>query len=187
MSEATLLLTQSEVERLLDIRSCIDGVENAFRRKGEGQPCPGGILGVPVAGGGFHAKAAMLELSRPYFVVKTNANFPENPSTRGLPTIQGVLVLFDARNGPRLPPDGRGVFSGVPVGLAAYSSDSTAPSHTCPIDRIVSRDIQPPPASPCLSAGLARWRCQTAERIPLALVSSGPTRSITRRRCAEIE
>ena len=99
MSESTLLLTRSVVERLLDIRSCIDGVENAFRRKGEGQPCPGGILGVPVAGGGFHAKAAMLELSRPYFVVKINANFPENPSTRGLPTIQGVLVLFDARNG----------------------------------------------------------------------------------------
>ena len=99
MSESTCLLTRSDVERLLDIRSCIDGVRDAFRKKGEGEPCPGGILGVPVAGGGFHAKAAMLELSRPYFVVKINANFPENPSTRGLPTIQGVLVLFDARNG----------------------------------------------------------------------------------------
>ena len=99
MTEPARLLTRSDVERLLDIRSCIDGVQNAFRLKGEGRPCPGGILGVPVAGGGFHAKAAMLELSRPYFVVKINANFPENPATRGLPTIQGVLVLFDARNG----------------------------------------------------------------------------------------
>ena len=99
MIEPARLLTRSDVERLLDIRSCIDGVQNAFRLKGEGRPCPGGILGVPVAGGGFHAKAAMLELSRPYFVVKINANFPENPTTRGLPTIQGVLVLFDATNG----------------------------------------------------------------------------------------
>jgi ornithine cyclodeaminase/alanine dehydrogenase-like protein (mu-crystallin family) len=41
----------------------------------------------------------MLELSLPYFVVKINANFPENPTSRGLPTIQGVLVLFDARDG----------------------------------------------------------------------------------------
>ena len=99
MTTSTRLLTRSDVERLLDIRSCIEGVENAFRQKGEGRPCPGGIIGVAVPGGGFHAKAAMLELSRPYFVVKINANFPENPSTRGLPTIQGVLVLFDARNG----------------------------------------------------------------------------------------
>ena len=99
MTEPARLLTRSDVERLLDIPSCIAGVENAFRQKGEGRPSPGGIIGVPVPGGGFHAKAAMLELSRPYFVVKINANFPENPSTGGLPTIQGVLVLFDARNG----------------------------------------------------------------------------------------
>jgi alanine dehydrogenase len=99
MDESIRLLTKSDIERLLDIRSCIDGVENAFRLKGEGRPCPGGILGVRVAGGGFHAKAALLELPRPYFAVKINANFPENPLTRGLPTIQGVLVLFDPSNG----------------------------------------------------------------------------------------
>ena len=99
MDESIRLLTKSDVERLLDIRSCIDGVENAFRLKGEGRPSPGGVLGVHVAGGGFHAKAALLELSRPYFAAKINANFPANPLTRGLPTIQGVLVLFDASNG----------------------------------------------------------------------------------------
>jgi ornithine cyclodeaminase/alanine dehydrogenase-like protein (mu-crystallin family) len=99
MGEPVRLLAKSDVERLLDIRSCIDGVESAFRLKGEGRPSPGGILGVPVAGGGFHAKAALLELTRPYFAIKVNANFPGNPSTRGLPTIQGVLVLFDPSNG----------------------------------------------------------------------------------------
>jgi alanine dehydrogenase len=99
MNELTRLLTRSDVERLLDIRSCIAGVENAFRQKGEGRLSTSAILGVHVAGGGFHAKAALLELSRPYFVVKVNANFPENPLTRGLPAIQGVLVLFDARDG----------------------------------------------------------------------------------------
>jgi alanine dehydrogenase len=99
MNESIRLLTKSDVERLLDMRSCINEVENAFRLKGEGRPSPGGILGVHVPGGGFHAKAAFLELSRPYFAAKINANFPENPLTRGLPTIQGVLVLFDAVNG----------------------------------------------------------------------------------------
>jgi ornithine cyclodeaminase/alanine dehydrogenase-like protein (mu-crystallin family) len=37
--------------------------------------------------------------SRAYFAAKVNANFPENPSRRGLPTIQGVLALFDAETG----------------------------------------------------------------------------------------
>ena len=48
-----------------------------------------------VPGGGFHVKAASL---RPYFAAKTNANFPDNPA-RGLPTIQGAILLFDAADG----------------------------------------------------------------------------------------
>jgi len=102
MRDATLLLTRSDVERLLDVSSCVAGVEHAFRQRGLGHSSPSGVLGVHVAGGGFHAKAAMLELSRPYFVVKVNANFPANPATRGLPTIQGVLALFDATTGTPL-------------------------------------------------------------------------------------
>ena len=97
--EPTRLFTRSDVQRLLDFPSCIAAVENAFRLKGEGKTAPSGVLGIHAQNGGFHAKAAILELSRPYFVVKINANFPANPSTNGLPTIQGVLVLFDATNG----------------------------------------------------------------------------------------
>lgn len=102
MNEPIRIFTQSDVERLLDIKSCITAVEDAFRQRGEGRPSPSGVLGLSVTGGGFHVKAAMLELSRPYFAAKVNANFPANPSTRGLPTIQGILVLFDATNGSPL-------------------------------------------------------------------------------------
>jgi ornithine cyclodeaminase/alanine dehydrogenase-like protein (mu-crystallin family) len=34
-----------------------------------------------------------------YFAAKTNANFPGNAKAHGLPTIQGAILLFDARNG----------------------------------------------------------------------------------------
>lgn len=95
----TLLFSKSEVERLLDVRSCILAVESAFRQRGEGRLASSGVLGIHVDGGGFHAKAGALELARPYLAVKVNANFPGNPSARRLPTIQGVLVLFDATNG----------------------------------------------------------------------------------------
>jgi ornithine cyclodeaminase/alanine dehydrogenase-like protein (mu-crystallin family) len=53
-------------------------------------------------GGGFHVKAATMLGDRGYFAAKLNANFPQNPKTNGLPTIQGVLGLFDASNGAPL-------------------------------------------------------------------------------------
>ena len=99
MTEPIRVLTRADLERLLDIRTCIDAVESAFRQRGEGHPSSSGVLGLHVKDGGFHMKAAMLELSRPYLAAKINANFPSNPSTSGLPTIQGVLALFDATNG----------------------------------------------------------------------------------------
>ncbi len=97
---ATLLLTRSDVADLLDLDTCIAAVEAAFRLHGEGGATTG-VLGIHVEGGGFHIKAGTLRLSRPYFAAKTNANFPTNPA-RGLPTIQGVIVLADAEVGTPL-------------------------------------------------------------------------------------
>jgi alanine dehydrogenase len=95
----TLLLTRSDVQALLGYDECIAAVENAFRLHAEGRSLPPGVLGVKAPSGGFHIKAAGLYLSRPYFAVKTNANFPGNPKRHGLPTIQGVIVLCDADDG----------------------------------------------------------------------------------------
>jgi len=99
MDRPTRILARHEIERLLDMRSCIDAVGDALRRRAEGRAAPGGVLGVRVPDGGFHVKAAALELGRPYFAAKVNANCPGNPASRGLPTIQGVLALFDASSG----------------------------------------------------------------------------------------
>jgi alanine dehydrogenase len=94
----TLLLTRKDVSELLTLKDCIQAVEQAFRLQGEGRAAAPGVLGVHAQSGGFHIKAGILPLSRNYFAAKTNANFPGNPS-RGLPTIQGVILLFDADNG----------------------------------------------------------------------------------------
>src|SRR5205814_2478238 len=102
MTASLLVLSGADVERLLDLPACIGAVEDAFRRRGQGAPTPSGVLGVHVPGGGFHVKAAALARSRPYFAAKINANFPDNPARRGLPTIQGVLGLFDAEHGEPL-------------------------------------------------------------------------------------
>jgi alanine dehydrogenase len=100
--EGTLLLTRGEVASLLNLDECIAAVEQAFRLHGAGKLNPTGILGMHVPGGGFHIKTALLDHGCSYFVAKTNANFPENPKLRGLPTIQGVILLFDGEKGTPL-------------------------------------------------------------------------------------
>jgi ornithine cyclodeaminase/alanine dehydrogenase len=86
------------VSELLSHEECIDAVEHAFKLYGEGKAAPPAILGVHAANGGFHIKAGLMEFDRPYFVAKSNANFPNNRAS-GLPTIQGVVIVCDGSNG----------------------------------------------------------------------------------------
>ena len=95
----TIVLTGGEVRRLLTPAEAVDAVQAAFlAHAGGGSPAPG-ILGLYVADGGFHVKAAALRLGRHCCAVKINGNFPGNPARHGLPTIQGVLSLADADDG----------------------------------------------------------------------------------------
>jgi alanine dehydrogenase len=94
----TLLLGRREVAELLPLPDCIEAVEEAFRAQAHGRALPSASLGVRAPGGGLHVKAAGLWRSRLYIAAKLNANFPDNPG-RGLPTIQGLLTLFDGEDG----------------------------------------------------------------------------------------
>lgn len=99
---STLVLCGDDVESLLRIPDCIDAVERAFIRHAQRKTIAPAVLGTHVDGGGFHVKTAgMLDAlgGRPVFAAKINANFPGNPDRNGLPTIQGVLALFDAATG----------------------------------------------------------------------------------------
>jgi alanine dehydrogenase len=99
-TEATLLITRSEVSSLLGLAECIDAVEDAFRLHSDGLSLPPGVLETLTEDGGFHIKAAGLKLAGgSYYAAKVNGNFPLNPERFGLPTIQGVVVLCDAERG----------------------------------------------------------------------------------------
>jgi ornithine cyclodeaminase/alanine dehydrogenase-like protein (mu-crystallin family) len=95
----TLLLGRRDVTALLGIDECIAAVELAFTLHAQGKTMPPGVLGVPSRDGGFHIKAAGLELQRRYFAVKVNGNFFQNTTRYGMPNIQGVIVLCDGDNG----------------------------------------------------------------------------------------
>lgn len=87
-----------ELASLMDLDAYYAAIEAAFRAHAEGRAIVPMPLHIPVEEGGFHAKGAFLALDHAYVAVKVNSNFPGNPK-RGLPTIQGAVLLYDARDG----------------------------------------------------------------------------------------
>jgi len=101
-AEGTLLLRRIDVEELLSLGDCLDGVEEVFRLQGQGKIPPSEILAVRARDGGLHVKAGFLPGGKSYIVAKLNSNFPGNRAQFQLPTIQGVIVVCDAENGSPL-------------------------------------------------------------------------------------
>jgi ornithine cyclodeaminase/alanine dehydrogenase-like protein (mu-crystallin family) len=97
------VLGAADVDALVPLEECIRSVEDAFRRWALGEVRAPGVLGIHVEGGGFHIKAAAMDVAgRSYFCAKTNGNFPANPARHALPSIQGIIVLCDGRVGTPL-------------------------------------------------------------------------------------
>lgn len=100
MDRCTRILSARDVDALLDVDACIDAVGRAFALHAAGQSLRPATLAVDAPSGTTHVKAAGLVVDgRRFIVAKTNVNIPGNPDTRGLPTIQGVIVLCDADSG----------------------------------------------------------------------------------------
>jgi alanine dehydrogenase len=93
------ILNEVDVRQLLDMDACIVAVEDAFRARGEGKPATSSVAALGLDGGVLHAKLGRLDGRSRYAVAKINANFPGNLQANGLPTIQGLVVLFDASRG----------------------------------------------------------------------------------------
>jgi ornithine cyclodeaminase/alanine dehydrogenase-like protein (mu-crystallin family) len=90
----TLLLDRADVIALLSMQDCVEAVERAFRRLGEGEIDPPAMATVRARGGAFHVKAGRIG---DRFAAKINANFFE-----AVPRIQGLVVLGDATDGRML-------------------------------------------------------------------------------------
>jgi ornithine cyclodeaminase/alanine dehydrogenase-like protein (mu-crystallin family) len=99
----TLVLTRADIAQLMTPADYRASVAEAFRALALGKAFSAPPLHLPAEHGGFHAKGALLHTADgSYAAVKVNGNFPGNPERNGLPTIQGAIVLSDARNGALL-------------------------------------------------------------------------------------
>jgi alanine dehydrogenase len=102
VGQPTLILTQSDLRRLVSRADYLQAVEEGFRASAESRASSPAPLHIEADAGGLHGKAALLQAERTYLAVKVNSNFPDNVRTGELPTIQGALLLFDGTNGALL-------------------------------------------------------------------------------------
>jgi alanine dehydrogenase len=102
MTQPITVLTAGDLASLMPFSAYVDAVTEAFRLHAQGRAILPPAMHIPAQGGGFHVKAASLPMAGGYVAIKVNANFPQNPAMRGLPTIQGALLLFDAASGTPL-------------------------------------------------------------------------------------
>jgi ornithine cyclodeaminase/alanine dehydrogenase-like protein (mu-crystallin family) len=95
----TLVLSRGDIAQGMHVGDYIDAVEVAFGLLARQELSLPPVVYVPGERGGFHVKSAGYRIAPHYVAVKVNGNFPDNPRTNGLPTIQGIIVLADGSNG----------------------------------------------------------------------------------------
>jgi ornithine cyclodeaminase/alanine dehydrogenase-like protein (mu-crystallin family) len=95
----TLILTRGDVSRLMSQRDWLDAVESGFRASASGEAVAPPPMAIEAWGGSFHAKGAAIGRGRHFVALKLNGNFPGNPTARGLPTVQGAVLLCDGDTG----------------------------------------------------------------------------------------
>ena len=93
-----LLLSADDLGKVLTPKVCLDALEEAYTALAEDPESEPKTLGFKADEGSFHIKAGVYPGTRHIFAAKLNANFPGNPG-KGLPTIQGLVVLVDGARG----------------------------------------------------------------------------------------
>jgi ornithine cyclodeaminase/alanine dehydrogenase-like protein (mu-crystallin family) len=86
----------------MDPAAWLEAVETGFRAAALGDAQGPPPMTLEGESGAFHAKGASLRLGRLWVALKLNGNFPDNPQARGLPTIQGAILLCDGETGALL-------------------------------------------------------------------------------------
>src|SRR5215475_14137543 len=100
MSQAPLVLLSSrDLQQLLRPETAIRAMRDAYAALADSRGNQGRSIGFAVEGGSIHVKSGLLPGSHLAFASKVNVNLPDNAKLRGFPTIQGIVVVSDAKDG----------------------------------------------------------------------------------------
>jgi alanine dehydrogenase len=98
-SSEIVLLSGHDLRRLLSPRVAVEALRETYAALADNRADQGRSMGFIVEGGSIHVKSGLLPGSHLAFASKVNVNLPDNSKLRGLPTIQGVVVVSDAKDG----------------------------------------------------------------------------------------
>src|SRR5262249_46749175 len=94
-----VLLSGRDLQGVLRPATAITALRETYAALSDHRGDQGRSVGFNVEGGSIHVKSGLLPGSHLAFASKVNVNLPENPKLRGLPTIQGMVVVSDAKDG----------------------------------------------------------------------------------------
>jgi alanine dehydrogenase len=94
-----VLLSGHDLRRLLDPKAVIEALREAYAALADNRGDQGRSVGFMIDGGSIHVKSGLLPGSHLAFASKVNVNLPDNWKLRQLPTIQGMVVVSDAKDG----------------------------------------------------------------------------------------
>ena len=88
-----------DLRRLLNPGVAIEALRETYTALADNRGDQGRSVGFMIQGGSIHVKSGLLPGSHLAFASKVNVNLPDNWNSRRLPTIQGVVVVSDAKDG----------------------------------------------------------------------------------------
>jgi ornithine cyclodeaminase/alanine dehydrogenase-like protein (mu-crystallin family) len=94
-----VLLSGHDLRRVLSPRVAIDTLRETYTALADNRDDQGRSIGFMIQGGSIHVKSGLLPGTHLGFASKVNVNLPDNWNSRKLPTIQGVVVVSDAKDG----------------------------------------------------------------------------------------
>lgn len=99
---AMILLSGRNLRALLTPKSVIEALSQAYTALASNRSDQGKSLAFAIDGGSAHVKAGLLPGTKAVLAAKINVNLPDNARLRGLPTIQGAVLLSDTLSGAPL-------------------------------------------------------------------------------------
>src|SRR3954452_17792417 len=94
-----VLLSGHDLRRLLNPKLVIEALRETYAALAEHRGDQGRSIAFMIDGGSIHVKSGLLPGSHLAFASKVNVNLPDNQRLHQLPTIQGMVVVSDAKDG----------------------------------------------------------------------------------------
>lgn len=94
-----LLIDRETVAEVLPLAECLEVVEDAFKAHARGEALGPGFLHGDGGAGEFHIKAGGFRSPEAVYACKVNSSYFGNAAAGTLPSIQGLVLLYDASDG----------------------------------------------------------------------------------------